>query len=222
MKNILLIGIMLILGCENPKSSDEYISGADEKIQNKNFIKAIYYLNKALEIDNKRIDALIKRGYCKAMIQDNIGAINDYTNVVKIDNKNVLAYYNLALNKSTIKDYNGALKDINRAISCKGNEFIWIDKKYNESVDNNYEYDIAMVELRMLRGELLFEFKRYKEAYLDYNFCIDQKFNLPESYYWSGVSLLNLGHKKEACEDLEKSKKLGDIYADEVICNYCK
>ncbi|MFN5417830.1 MAG: tetratricopeptide repeat protein [Flavobacteriia bacterium] len=220
MKKLFLLLILFVVSCSESPEKD--ILKADKNIEKKLFSKAIQDLNNAIKVDNKNISALMKRGYCKSILGDNNGAVKDYKSVVKIDSKITLAYYNLALNKIELKKYSSALIDINNAISNKGGEFISIDKVENDFASNSWEYDVKIVELRKLRGEIFFELKKFKESYMDYNFCINQGFDLSESYYWSGVNLLNLGHKKEACLDLIKSKELGDIYADEVLNNYCK
>ena len=69
-----------------------------------------------IEIDPSNNNAYMCRAFCKHLLKDYHGAVQDYTKVVELNPNYVLAYENMGLVKSYLHDYQGARKDLTRAI----------------------------------------------------------------------------------------------------------
>ena len=93
----------------------------------------------------------------------------------------------------------------------------------NSFVDLGQEYDVKGQELFYERAIAYYNFGDLKLSFSDFRTCIQQNYNVMESYYWIGYIYLNVGKTKEACECFYKVKENGD---DEIEFNeiqkYCK
>lgn len=217
---IILISILFI-ACDF-KSSAEYNSEAEALEREGRYEEAIVLLNKALEIDPENIYALLNRAVDKSILGDYEGAINDYSKVIEIDPRNTLALLNRGKNKKRMENYIGAIEDFDRAIKTKGGELVYIDIVENPLLDNGFEFDAQMEEIRFERGISRYNIDSLKTAFEDFDFCIKKNYELPDSYYWRGLIFLAYDMTTEACEDLKKARELGDPEAGELIDTYCK
>ena len=106
MRKILFILFLntLLVSCDLT-TPEEYTAEARTLYQNKNYKKAIILLNKAIEKDEKYIDAYIDRAANKSAINDYNGAINDLRKVLLIDSDNTLALFNIGKLYCNLKKY---------------------------------------------------------------------------------------------------------------------
>ena len=204
------------------KSSDYYNSEAEKLEAEGKYREAIVFLDKAIEKNPKNIYALTNRAVDKSLLEDYKGAIEDYSRIIEIDENNALAYLNRGKNRKRLKDYRGAIEDFDRAIKAKGGEFLYWEKVENPFLDNGFEFDVKMEEIRFERGFARYNIDSLRTAFDDFNFCIQQNFELPKSYYMVGLIYIAYGNIDEGCKMLTKSKGLGDLYAQEMIDEYCK
>ncbi|MDI1232851.1 MAG: hypothetical protein PSX81_01065 [bacterium] len=184
--------------------------------------EAILLLDKAIEKDQKNIKALLDRAVDKSIIKDYKGSIEDYSKIIELDYDNGLAFLNRGKNKKRLEDYVGAIADFDKAISTKGGELFYMDKVENSFVAIGFEFDIKMEEIKFERGIAYYNIDSLKLAFDDFNFSIQKKYLLPDSYYWRGLIYLQYNMKSEACNDLNKAKELGDPDAQDLISKNCK
>ena len=222
MRTVGYILFCLILTSCNLKSSDYYYSEARKLEFEGKYIEAILLLDKAIEKNPRNIFALINRGVDKSLLEDYMGAIDDYSRIIEIDKNNTLAYLNRGKNKKRIEDYRGAIEDFDRAIKTKGGEFLWIDKVENPFVDDGFEFDVMMEEIRYVRGFARYYSDSLQLALKDFNFCIQKNYYLSTSYYMVGLIYIAYGNIDEACKILLKSRDLGDVDAQELLDKYCE
>jgi len=76
----------------------------------------IKHFSKVIAIDLSNYNAYMCRAFCKHLLKDYHGAVQDYTKVVELNPNYVLAYENMGLIKSYLHDYQGARKDLTRAL----------------------------------------------------------------------------------------------------------
>ena len=73
--------------------------------------------SKVIEIDPSNYNAYMCRAFCKHLLKDYHGAVQDYTKVVELNHNYALAYENMGLIKIYyLHDYQGARKDLTRAL----------------------------------------------------------------------------------------------------------
>ena len=214
MRHIIFILTIIILTSCDFKSSSDYNSEAEKLEQEGKYKEAITLLDKALKKDTENIYTLISRGVDKSILEDYKGAIEDYTTIIEIDPDNTLAYLNRGKNKKRIEDFQGAIEDFEKAIKTKGGEQIYIDLVENSFIKSGFEFDVEMEEVRFERGIARYNIDSLEIAFEDFNFCVQKNFELSESYYWRGLIYLAYDMKVEACNDLMKSKELGDPNVD--------
>lgn len=203
------------------RSSDAYNSAAEKLEQEGRYLEAISLLDKAIEKNPKNIYALTNRGVDKSILGDYYGAIEDYTEIIKIDSDNALAFLNRGKNKRRLKDYQGAIEDFAKAIKTKGNEMFYLDRIENAFVETGFDFDVSMEEIRFERGIAYYHIDSLNSSFNDFNFCIQKKFELPESFYHRGLIYISFGDSEKGCVDLYTADQLNYQYAKESIDLYC-
>ncbi len=109
-----------------PQSALCYFSKAIA-FYNKGDIESAYAnYGKAIEIDNKMIDAYYNRALIilsdeKSDIIALQSALEDFNTSIKLDNKFIDAYYYKAVTQKKLKDYNGALETLNKVLEIEPN-----------------------------------------------------------------------------------------------------
>ena len=204
------------------KTSMDYTSEAEKLEREGKYEEAIVLLNIAIEKDSKNIYALLNRAVDKSLLENYNGAIKDYSKVIEINPDNALAYLNRGKNKSRLENYYGAIEDYNLAIKTKGSESIYINKVKNSLIENGFEFDVRMEEIRYERGFSRYKIDSLKTAFEDFNFCIQMNYELSDCYLWRGNIYLAYGQNNEACEDFKNALKLGNSSASESIKKYCE
>lgn len=89
-------------------------------LKEKNPKSQIELLSKAIEIDNKNLNAYFHRGLAKADLQDHTGAILDFTKVIFFEPDGD-SYYNRANSKFALGDFKGANEDYKQAVKLNFN-----------------------------------------------------------------------------------------------------
>lgn len=109
-----------------PQSALCYFSKAIA-FYNKGDIESAYAnYGKAIEIDNKMIDAYYNRALIilsdeKSDVIALQNALEDFNTSIKLDNKFIDAYYYKAVTQKKLKDYNGALETLNKVLEIEPN-----------------------------------------------------------------------------------------------------
>lgn len=220
-KTILFFLLFAVTSCDM-KSSEDYHHEANKFEQQENYKEAIKLLNKAIEKDPANIKALLDRAVDKSMLKQYNGAIADYTKVLTIDPKNCLAMLNRGKNKNRLHIYKEAIEDYNNVLQLKGGENLVITKVENSFVDNGFEFDVEIEEVKFERGIAYYNSNKFKAAFEDFDFCIQRNYLLADCYYWRGLIYMAFKMKNEGCSDFRKSAELGDPDAPALLEEYCK
>jgi tetratricopeptide (TPR) repeat protein len=222
MKFIIPTFLLVLLTSCDYKSSEQYNTEAEALEKEEKYEEAILLLDKAIEKDPTNLKALINRAVDKSILEDYEGAIQDYTIVLSLDDENTLAYLNRGKNKARVNDNIGAIDDFEDAISTKGSETTYITETPNQFMDDDYGiYDVEMEEIKYERGIVLYEMDSLRSAFNDFNFCIQEGFQVKESLNMRGNIYLLFGMKKEACKDYKKGWELGDVDSRDNFAEYC-
>ncbi|WP_321374414.1 retroviral-like aspartic protease family protein [uncultured Draconibacterium sp.] len=182
-----------------------------------NYDKAISFLDKVIEIEDKYISAYLNRGLANIIIVNDINpykpssynyelereyekefnivyqhcqkAFDDANKVLSLRPNDYRAYHLKGRAKLKLKDYTGAIFEFNNAIQFD-----------NEHKDTEKNY--------FLRAKTNYELDKYIKTIKDCNFCIKASKNgdfIGEAYYYKALSKENLFGTKFAMNDFSKA-----------------
>mgnify|MGYP004417265245 CR=1 FL=1 len=142
----------------------------------------------------KNTDALFTSALTKSKNGDLQEAIKDYDEIIKLEKtvkptiyKMSTVYNNKAYCLIGLGKYNEALPFANKALELDNTEaYIWDT-----------------------RGELYYKIGKYKECISDMDNAISIEKN-SNSFYYMGLAKIKTGQQTQGCEDLSKSKELGN------------
>lgn len=155
---------------------------------------AIQYTNKTI-LKNKDDDAAYdQRAAAYVMLGDFNAAIDDEEIAIKLNPQKSLYYTNRGVAKLKLKLYNEALKDLNASVKLEPSQKAYANRGLLYSLTNQHQQAIA-----------------------DYSESLKFIPSDAEVLYYRGISYQALDRKKEACDDLNKSKNLGYTKADEAL-----
>ena len=104
-------------------------------------------LNKAISLDSSKSEFFFNRALTKVLLEDDMGALNDYTKVIKIDSTYINAYINRGDIKLKLKDYKAANADYTYILKYTPNDIQILmkqaltDEKTNNKVRAKEDYD---------------------------------------------------------------------------------
>ncbi len=188
--------------------------------------KAIYFLERAFEINPKNELVLYELGYYYDRIQEFEKSIQFYNKYLDIDPFNSSVWYNLGITFNRIGkhdeaieayDYSIALQDdfeqayFNKANALSNsNKYEEAIKCYEEYLELDKENDDAYCYL----GECYLNMERYNEALVNYQKAIRLNKNNSNAWYGSGLIMWMEGKLSEALGFLKKALKLDDENPD--------
>ncbi len=91
-----------------------------------------------------------------------------------------------------------------------------------ELASNENKYDIESTELVYRQAVSYYYAKKLSAAFNGFEFCIQNKYRLDNSYLYRGAIYLTNKNDAKGCQDLFESKKLGNRDADDFIKKYCE
>lgn len=160
----------------------------------KDYKTAIQYTSKAL-LDNPK-DASIydQRAIANIELGNFITAINDENVAIEISPTKQMYYTNRGFAKLKQKQYDEAIKDFSSSIDLEPNQKAYADRGLAYSLLNQHQ-----------------------KAITDYTKSLEINPEDAEVLYYRGISYEAMKKKLEACNDLNKSKKLGHIKAIDIL-----
>lgn len=224
--NILLI--ILFIGCT---SAEDYLRQGHEIALKGDYKKALLLFDKAIEKNPKLIEAYVQRGLCLEYNNQIDSAIQNYNRLLHFDPKNTTAYYYIGLCKYKQNKFNDAIDYYNQALVTKGifnrsdtsisNFFVGeLDK---DGILGNLEpFDVPAHEIFYQRGLAYYSIQQIKKAYSDFQYCIQQKYYVGQSYYMVGLCWLTVNKKDKACEAFKEGSFNGDSLATKTLNEVCK
>lgn len=187
---------------------------------------ALYYFNKAIELDSLNVNNLNNRAILKKDMKDYAGAFADFNKAVKLSPDDASLYNNRGDFNMQLRDYQSALKDFNKAINLNSSEAKFYSNRgiANKALNNlkaaqqDFQKAIALQPLFAASytnlGNLNMELKNYKEAliYFDKSISIDP--NMAKTYFNRGSLKMNLKDTEGALLDFDKAIASDSTYTD--------
>lgn len=205
-----------------------------EYLNIKEYLNALSDFSKVIEVNNKNADAFFNRAFTYALLEDYPSAIENYNSVVEIDPQNVKAIVNRANIKGLLGDHVGTIEDLTLAIKIDPeNETAYFNRAAEYLVSGNdslavidlissAKYDRGNINTLYFLGETQLKLKRYENASSTFNKIIEIDSTEEKAYFFRGISLMNVGDKISACNNLIKAGELGFFRAYNLISRYCK
>ncbi|HNW89086.1 MAG TPA: tetratricopeptide repeat protein [Bacteroidales bacterium] len=100
----------------NSSNVNAYYNRSVLWLNTKKYEKALEDCNKAIDMKPVFYELYLLRGHIKIVMQDTLGAKNDFEFIIGKDSGNIAAYYNLALYYHDKKDYKKALSHYTKVI----------------------------------------------------------------------------------------------------------
>ncbi|WP_040254389.1 tetratricopeptide repeat protein [Psychroserpens mesophilus] len=226
---ILIFGVFLN-SCDFT-SADEYYNQAFEYEEKGDLKKAIELLDKAIEKKSDFRPALLNRGYYKTELGNLDGGIMDYKNILKFDSDNTLALYNIGINYQELEKPKKAIEYFTKALNTSGaltsfsssnGGTLSLSKALDfNTLDNDNNFEVHKCEIQFSRGINYLFLKEYDNALEDVENCIKANYSKKESYFLKGDLYFLIGDTTKACENYEKSSKLGYLEARNKYKIFC-
>ena len=243
---ILLLGVLSFARCQvwnnsislyqdilknYPHSAAALNSMGAEYMQNKNYKKAIYYFNGAINENPRYYKAFYNKALLEAQTNNYNQALINLNTCLDLNayNKAYLARANVYYNQ---KELSKAQADANRVLIKEPNNAKVLFVLANCYDDAN-EIEKALVlytrAINIDSEEAEFYFRRaivfgkkqnFSSCLNDLNQSISLNSSNAEAFYWRGVAKVNL--KQNPCSDFNKSVSLGFLHAQNAFYRYCQ
>jgi tetratricopeptide (TPR) repeat protein len=142
--NLLKVLCLILLFTSCNLSNDQYYNLACSEEEKGNFVKAIEYLNLAIEINPNDITALNNRGYDYMELKRFDLAGNDFQKMADIDSTCPGAFYGLGRLNYELEDYKKALFYFDIVIRLKGGGLLYLENVQNGNFKSIYSMDVPI------------------------------------------------------------------------------
>lgn len=177
-----------------------FVSRSALRISDGNYKAGLRDADKALELDPKDADAWYNRGWALFKGNDEDAALKSVRKALDLQPKFPEALYLSGVIKGAQYDEKEGVEEVAEALAMK------------PSIPGGL----------MSLAVLLYEDKRYEDAIPKFTEVIaHDTTELAGAYYYRADSYYNLGDKDKACQDWNKSMRLGDKDAAFIKKNYC-
>lgn len=189
-----------IIKYEDFRQSEKFCSQGDTCFKDKNFIEAIDFYNKAIQLNLYHYIAWYNKGYAFFILKQYEESITAYDETLKINNQYIDALEMKLIVLQILEQYEAIILICNDALNKGHNTF-----------DILYEKSFALHKL-----------KRYQEAITTYNIAISIYSSHPKIYQilvGQSASLVWLGNSELALENLKKAVRLNPEQSQILIKN---
>ena len=189
-------------------------------------MKAIEYLNNAINLEKDYAEAYGNRGIAYGDLGQYQRAIEDHNQAIRLKPDDALAYNNRGIAYAKLGQHQRAIEDYNQAIRLKPDDALaYISRgaaygdlgqyqraieDYNESIRLKPDYAMAYYN----RGYAYSVLGQYQRAIEDYNQAIRLKPDYALAYHNRGLSYYDLGEYRRAIEDNNQAIRLKPDYAE--------
>lgn len=195
-----VLGFLLFISVTSfGQTAKELMQKGRDMYEKREFVEALLYLNKVIELESTNSSAFFLRGNIKDSFDDRHGAMKDYNVAIERNPKFADAFFARGNVKMKLQDYYGAIADYSSAIALNEN---YIDAYFN-------------------RGKAKQFLQAYEDAINDCTKIIQLNPKNFDAYNMRGILRIEFGDLKNGCLDLSKAGELGDLKAYETIKERC-
>jgi tetratricopeptide (TPR) repeat protein len=195
-------------------------------VQNTNYHRAIYFLEKAYKENPKNDSVLYDLAFCYDKLGDNEKSIRCYNEYLDIDPFAESAWYNLGIIYTRLEEYDKAIEAYDFALAIDENYASAIFNKantlstlerYAEALSYYIDYlrfDKNSSDARVYIAECYFQLEDYAKSYQYYKQAIQLDSKNADGWYGAGIVLMVEENLHESLVFLKKAIKLDDSCAD--------
>jgi tetratricopeptide (TPR) repeat protein len=194
--------------------------------QQRDYVKAISLITRAVEIDPGFAAAHYNLGRCYEQVEENEKAIRSYNRSLSLKPDDVDCYLGLGNVLKELKRFDEALESFDRAIALnpkfveaynnRGNVLKELERfdEALESCDTAIALDPKFVEAHNNRGNVLKELRRFAEALESCDRAIALNPKFVEAHNNRGIVLQELKHLDEALASYDRAIALNPIFVE--------
>jgi tetratricopeptide (TPR) repeat protein len=195
-------------------------------VQNANYHKALYFLEKAYEENMKNDSVLYDLAFCYDKLGNDEKSIRFYNEYLDIDPFAESAWYNLGIIYTRLEEYDKALEAYDFALAIdenyasalfnKANTLSTVER-YTEALTYYTDYlrfDKNSSDARVYIAECYFQLEDYKKSYQYYKLAIQLDSKNADGWYGAGIVLMVEENLPESLVFLKKAIRLDNSCAD--------
>ncbi|WP_299150032.1 hypothetical protein [uncultured Dokdonia sp.] len=221
LKRLLIIVTMASISiCCNFLPPEAYYEESFQYAENEDYKNAIISLDKAIELKPNFRPALYNRAYYKTLVNDTIGAIEDYKLILNFDPDNTAAYFYVGLNFETLGKHQYAVNYYNESLKTIGARKTHIDKNGNGLVintnwrskvyDNDASYNIDDIDIIYHKSISNLHLQNYDAVINDLSNVVKLNDYKEDAYLLLGKAYLGKMDTINSCLNLARSIRLGN------------
>jgi tetratricopeptide (TPR) repeat protein len=195
-------------------AEDYYAAGTKLLNEGKNR-EAVAQLDSTIALDSSMADAWVNRGVARSRMDDEKGAIVDYSEGIRLNPDDDIAYMDRAISWADLDEYDKALSDYARALAANphaGKVYYHraIDRRIHDELDAALrDLDSALANgvdddgLHVQRGIVFAEMKRLDSAYAEYATALRRNPTSHRALYHRALDLAGEHKDSAALRDLD-------------------
>lgn len=207
-------------------NSSDYLRLGNVRFDQGDYLKAIEYYEKALELEPHYVDAWVNIGGALGNLGQHDEAIKAYNKAIEIKPNIAEAWFNKGNSLCDLEQYDKAIEAYNKAIDIKPDfAYAWHNKGSALEKDGQYEkaldaYNKAIninpnfAEPWINKGVILSKLNRHKEALDVFNKAIEIEPEYAEAWFNKGNTLSKLHRYQEALDAFDKVIRIKPNYAE--------
>ncbi len=196
---LLFIISLILVSCQDERTSDQLISDIKIQIHNAEFQNALKDIDKLISKKIETSETYTLKGQCENELGKESESLLSFQKAIELDGNNYDAYVERANLKLKLGDYQSAIEDCNSAMLMK--------KDYAKT------YKTKARAYELLEDE--------PNAIIQYQAAIKYGDNSGENNYKLGVLLLNKANYKDGCKYLSIAGEKGYMDAYDLIKTNC-
>ncbi len=200
-----------------------YLQLGKTELSENHYLKAVDYLNKAIQINSASYEGYFLRGIAKYSLGDYTGAERDFTDAIARDPYYAESYHYRAVVRSQQYNFGGALEDFNLAIERdpknaviylnRGRTYLFL-KQFNNTIkdcDKAIELKYKTAGVYILRGMAESGLEKYDDALSDFDRAVkyDPKDSYP--YIQKGVTLMAMKKADSAIVEFNTALEIDSV-----------
>jgi tetratricopeptide (TPR) repeat protein len=151
------------------------------------------------------------------------GAIKEFSKVIARNKKLQVAYYDRSLCYTDLKEYALALNDLNRICALQGDgPFSFVMNPNSPFATEEDKSQVPTMTVLFERGKVKYLMDSLKSAFIDFQTCLDNNYQINDCRLWIGTIYIKSGDKKKGCDLYQTAKLFGDDEAADLIKGNCK
>jgi tetratricopeptide (TPR) repeat protein len=214
---------LVFVSCEDKlEKFDVLIKGAKKDLAVQKYNPALDKLNDAIRIKPDTTIGYLLRGKLFYETHKYREAISDFQKVIQFNPRSTAGLFYLGLNNFQLDRDDSAITYYNKAYATKSSGDMYFEVNKGGIFGRNFNEDVDLQVICFHRAIAYLSQGNYKDAYLDFAFAIEKKYNVGRSYMYLGLMETDLKNFPLGCKYLNLAVENGEQEADKYLKERCK